>query len=46
MPDIGRPSHLMSSQPAIDSESMEDDKGTDDDRTLAGVIKSKKMKTA
>ncbi|RLM54317.1 transposon protein, putative, unclassified [Panicum miliaceum] len=45
MPDIDRPSHLMPSRSAIDSESMEDDEGTNDDRTLAEVIKGTKTKT-
>jgi hypothetical protein len=46
MPDIYHLSHLMPSRPTIDSESMEDDEGTDDDRTFAEVIKGIKTKTA
>jgi hypothetical protein len=45
MCDIDRPSHLMPSQPTIDSKSMEDDEGINDNRTLAEVIKGKKMKS-
>jgi hypothetical protein len=45
MPDIDCPSHMMPSRPAIDSESVEDDEGTNDNRTLAEVIEGKKTKT-
>jgi hypothetical protein len=36
---------MMPSRPAIDSESVEDDEGTNDNRTLAEVIEGKKTKT-
>jgi hypothetical protein len=36
----------MSSQPAIYLENVEDNEGTDDDKTLAEVIKGDKMKTS
>lgn len=46
MPDIGRPSHLIPSRPTAVSLSEEDDEGTDDDRTLADVLKGKNAKTS
>jgi hypothetical protein len=49
MPDIDRPSHLMpSTHPLAIAASSEEEEGdeTDDDRTLAKVIKGKSMKTS
>jgi hypothetical protein len=43
MLDIDRSSHLMSPRPTIDSDSVENDEGTD---ALAEVIKGKSMKTS
>jgi hypothetical protein len=42
MLDIEHLSHLMPSRPTVDSVSKEDDEGTDDDCTLADVMKGKK----
>jgi hypothetical protein len=54
MLDIDRPSHMMpsafrapkTSRPTIDPISGEEDEGTDDDRTLAEVIKGKRKRTS
>jgi hypothetical protein len=49
MLNINRPSHLMpSTRPLAIAASSEEDEGdkTDDDRTLAEVIKGKSMKTS
>jgi hypothetical protein len=49
MPDIDRPSHLMpSTHPLAITASSEEEEGdeTDDERTLAEVIKGKSMKTS
>jgi hypothetical protein len=49
MPDIDRPSHLMpSTHPLAIAASSEEEEGdeTDDDRTLAKVIKGKSMKNS
>jgi hypothetical protein len=50
MPDLQHPDHMMpsafrapkTSRPTIDPVSGEEDEGTDDDRTLAEVIKGKR----
>jgi hypothetical protein len=44
MPDIERSSHLIPSRPPIDSVDEEDDEATDDDCTLADVMRGKKVK--
>jgi hypothetical protein len=46
MSNIERPSHLMPSRPRVVSVSGQDDEGSDDDCTLADVMKGKKAKTS
>jgi hypothetical protein len=46
MPNIERPSHLMQSRSPAVFVSEERNEGTDDDRTLADVMKGKKAKTS